>query len=92
MTDCDLSPSLPLSPADLEALLRAHGVNDRGVPFVHRIRSGPPAFSTRHRKTPLSIAFPNLRCGLRAFRSPHLPRYTMRSDATGKARMRLPRA
>ena len=45
MTDCDLSPSLPLSPADLEALLRAHGVNDRGVPFVHRIRSGPPARS-----------------------------------------------
>ena len=43
MIDSDHCASLPLSPADLEALLRTHGVNDRGVELVHRIRTGPPA-------------------------------------------------
>lgn len=43
MTDIDSCASLPLSPADLEALLRTHGVNDLGVALVRQIRTGPPA-------------------------------------------------
>ena len=43
MTDFDPCASLPLSSADLEALLRTHGVNDRGVELIHQIRTGPPA-------------------------------------------------
>ena len=43
MTDIDPCASLPLSPADIEALLRTHGMNDRGVALVHQIRTGAPA-------------------------------------------------